>query len=188
MTEEEFKEQSTAWFKTMAEGSGFQESDLRRLIEGSLYYNKVTEAIKAEAPATAEQVHAAHILVKTKEEADAALARLNSGEDFAQLAAELSQDTSNKDNGGDLGWFPRGQMAAEFEDAAFALEAGQTSEPVETSFGFHIIRVLEKDAARPLEGNALTNAQDAAVTAWFAAQRTSPEVVRSWDSSMAPTR
>jgi parvulin-like peptidyl-prolyl isomerase len=186
MTEEQFTEQSTAWFSSMAEGSGFREHDLRRLIESSLYYNQVTEAIKAEAPTTAEQVHAQHILLKTKEEAEAALARLRNGEDFAALAAELSQDTSNKDNGGDLGWFSRGQMVAEFEEAAFALQPGQISEVVQSSFGFHIIRVQERDANRTLEGSALIDAQDRAVSDWFAAQRTVPEVVRSWDSTMVP--
>ncbi len=186
MTEEQFKEESTTWFTTMAEGSGFREQDLRYLIESSLFYNKVTEAIKAEVPTTADQVHAQHILLETKEAAEAALARLRNGEDFAALAAELSTDTSNKDSGGDLGWFPRGQMVAEFEEAAFSLQPDQTSEVVETSFGFHIIRVLERDENHPLEGNALSNAQDIAVNDWLTAQRGAPEVVRSWDSSMVP--
>jgi len=186
MTEEEFVQQSTAWFSTMEQNSGFKEEDLRRLIEGSLLYNKVAEALKAEAPTTADQVHAQHILVKTKEEAEAALARLRNGEDLAVLAAELSLDTSTKDNGGDLGWFSRGQMVQEFEAVAFSLEPGQTSDPVETSYGFHIIRVLERDANRTLEGSALAEAQDRAVSDWFAAQRIAPEVVRSWDSTMVP--
>jgi len=87
-----------------------------------------------------EQIHARHILVATEEEARQVLERLKAGEDFAQLARELSRDTASGKNGGDLG------MTVEpFEKAAFALEVGRWSEPVQTQFGFHIIQVLERE-------------------------------------------
>lgn len=97
-----------------------------------------------------QEVHAAHILVKTEDEAKAIIAKLDKGEDFAKLAKENSQD-SNKDDGGDLGWFGPGRMVPEFEEAAFALDKGQyTKTPVKTQFGFHVIKVEEKrDAAPP---------------------------------------
>lgn len=88
-------------------------------------------------------VHAKHILVKTKEEADAILAEIQGGVAFEDAAKEHSTCPS-KEQGGDLGTFARGQMVPAFEDAAFALEIGVISEPVETSFGFHLIRVEEK--------------------------------------------
>ncbi|MBO0143874.1 peptidylprolyl isomerase [Agrobacterium sp. Ap1] len=96
-----------------------------------------------------EEVKAAHILVKTEDEAKAIIAKLDKGEDFAKLAKENSQD-SNKDDGGDLGWFGPGRMVPEFEEAAFGLEKGAyTKAPVKTQFGFHIIKVEDKRDAPP---------------------------------------
>jgi peptidyl-prolyl cis-trans isomerase C len=97
-----------------------------------------------------QEVHARHILVKTEDEAKAVIADLDKGKDFAEIAKEKSQD-SNKDDGGDLGWFGPGRMVPEFEEAAFALDKGQyTKTPVKTQFGYHVIKVEEKrDAAPP---------------------------------------
>jgi peptidyl-prolyl cis-trans isomerase C len=99
-------------------------------------------------PAT-EEVHARHILVKTREEAETAIQRLDEGADFATVAQELSTGPSGPE-GGDLGFFSAGQMVPPFEAAAFALEPGEyTKEPVETQFGWHVIRVEEKRQAEP---------------------------------------
>ncbi|MBV9288200.1 MAG: peptidylprolyl isomerase [Hyphomicrobiales bacterium] len=95
------------------------------------------EAAKAEPPQ--EEIHARHILVPTEEEAKKALERVKAGEDFAKVATELSKDPSG--DGGDLGWFTKDRMVAEFSDAAFKLKKGEVSEPVHTQFGWHIIKV-----------------------------------------------
>ena len=88
------------------------------------------------------EIHARHILVDTEDEAKEIKARLDKGEDFATLAKEKSKD-KNAD-GGDLGFFGKGQMLKPFEDAAFALDVGKISDPVKTQFGWHIIKVEEK--------------------------------------------
>ncbi len=96
---------------------------------------------------TPEQVQASHILVETKEEANEILELLKGGADFATLAQERSKDPGSGANGGDLGFFGRGQMVPPFEEAAFTLEIGQLSEVVESEFGFHIIKVVDKKPA-----------------------------------------
>jgi peptidyl-prolyl cis-trans isomerase C len=91
-----------------------------------------------------EEVNARHILVKTEEEAKAIIAELDGGKDFAEAAKEKSTD-SNKDDGGDLGWFSKGRMVPEFEEAAFALEKGAyTKTPVQSQFGFHVIKLEDR--------------------------------------------
>jgi peptidyl-prolyl cis-trans isomerase C len=94
-----------------------------------------------------EEVKASHILVETKEQADEVMKELAAGKAFADIAKEKSIDPGSKENGGDLGYFQRGQMVPEFELAAFALEKGAvTKEPVQTQFGFHIIKQEDKRA------------------------------------------
>jgi peptidyl-prolyl cis-trans isomerase C len=89
-----------------------------------------------------QEIHARHILVETEAEAKEIEERLKKGEDFATLAKEKSKDSNSE--GGDLGFFTHGTMLKPFEDAAFALEVGQISDPVQTQFGWHIIKVEEK--------------------------------------------
>ncbi len=134
----------------------------------------------------AEQVHAMHILVGDFATAEEVERRLAAGEDFAALAREYSTDTGSKSKGGDLDWFGRGRMVAEFEDAAFSLEVGQTSEPVKTQYGYHIIRVVErKDADTPtlaeVHDEVLADLQEenqtTAADSWYAGLRKASNVV-----------
>ncbi len=89
------------------------------------------------------QVRAAHILVDTKSQASGLKNRIEGGEDFAKMAKQFSKCPSGQ-RGGDLGYFGRGQMVPEFETAAFNLPKGEISEPVQTDFGWHIIKVTDK--------------------------------------------
>lgn len=101
---------------------------------------------------TPERVHAKHILVKTKEQIETLAQELKQGADFEGLAKKYSEDTGSAEKGGDLGWFMRGQMVPEFEQAVFELKKpGSISAPVQTQFGYHLIQVVEhKDSvARP---------------------------------------
>lgn len=89
------------------------------------------------------QVHAAHILIKGEEKVKELLAKINAGESFAEVARQKSECPSGK-RGGDLGWFGRGKMVREFENAAFDGEKGKIVGPVKTDFGWHLIKVLDK--------------------------------------------
>lgn len=91
-----------------------------------------------------EEVHALHILVAKKEEADDIVAKLKAGGDFAALAKEKSTDTGSGAQGGDLGYFAKGQMVKPFEDAAWALKKDEVSAPVQSQFGWHVIKQLDK--------------------------------------------
>lgn len=95
-----------------------------------------------------EMVNARHILVETKEEVEEVRNQLANGADFEQLAKEKSIEPAAQSTGGNLGWFPRGQMVAPFEYVAFSLRVGKISQPVKTDFGWHIIEVLEKQSAQ----------------------------------------
>lgn len=95
-----------------------------------------------------EQVEASHILVEDEEKANEVKEKLNAGEDFAELAKEYSTDASNAENGGELGFFPQGQMVPEFDEAAFSMKVGDISDPVKTSYGYHIIHVTDKKEAK----------------------------------------
>jgi len=108
-----------------------------------------------------EQVHALHILVKVPENAPAdqveaarkkiadAAKKVAGGQDFGEVAKAVSEDAMSKEKNGDLGFFRRGVMVPKFEEAAFAMNAGDVSkEPVRSPFGFHLIKVLEKKAER----------------------------------------
>jgi peptidyl-prolyl cis-trans isomerase C len=96
-----------------------------------------------------EEVHARHILVGTEDEAKAIKAELEAGKDFAELAKEKSTDPSAQQNGGDLGFFAKGMMVKPFEDAAFSMEPGAISAPIQSDFGWHIIKLEEKRMSQP---------------------------------------
>jgi peptidyl-prolyl cis-trans isomerase C len=102
-------------------------------------YDDATKQMKPE-----EEVHARHILVETEDEAKAVKDELQKGADFADLAKSKSKDPGAAAEGGDLGFFSKDQMVPEFADAAFKLDKGQTSDPVKSPFGWHIIQVEEK--------------------------------------------
>jgi len=107
-------------------------------------YEKQVAGFKAE-----EEVHARHILVTTKEEADEIIKQLGEGADFAELAKEKSTGPSGP-QGGDLGWFVKGRMVPEFDEAVFSMEPGEVSkEPVKTEFGWHVIKVEDRRMSSP---------------------------------------
>jgi len=122
--------------------TGYTDAEFRDYVQGILLQKKVYDELTKDIIPNQEMVWARHILVATEPEAKLMLTKLSEGEDWTDLAAKYSTDTSNSANGGDLGWFGRGQMVQEFEDAAYALRIGEVSQPVKTEFGYHIIQVI----------------------------------------------
>jgi parvulin-like peptidyl-prolyl isomerase len=125
--------------------------------------------------------------------ADQALARiseikkqLDAGADFAALAKQYSEDTGSRDEGGELGWFGKGRMVAEFEDAAFKLQPGQVSDPVKTQFGYHLIKVEERDPARSIDPSSLQQKKYEAFQKWLSDLRTAAKVERNWSLDKVP--
>lgn len=154
------------------------DTEIRSLIAQDLLVKGL--AANLGAAETAEQVHASHILVEDEETGIEVLDRLAEGEDFGALASEFSMDPGSKEQGGDLGWFPRGMMVPEFEEVAFALEAGETSELVESAFGFHIIRAHEK-AERELDPALSAQMQQQQFQTWFEGQYANANIDRLFD-------
>ena len=97
------------------------------------------------------KVRASHILVDDEKTAKEIKAKLEKGEDFAKLAKQYSKDTGSAQNGGDLGWFGPGKMVEEFEKAAYTLNVGEISDPVKTQFGYHIIKVTDKEKKKSFD-------------------------------------
>lgn len=147
---------------------GFDQGYYREFYEYQLLLTKLKEEITADVATTDTQVWARHILVEDEETAKGVIQSLQEGKDFAELARALSTDTGSGAQGGDLGWFGKGAMVAEFEAAAFALEKSGdiTTEPVQSSFGFHIIQLIDKQE-RPLTAEQLQSAKDAAFDEWL---------------------
>jgi peptidyl-prolyl cis-trans isomerase C len=146
---------------------GETREDAWREVRAQLIGMAMTQRIVESVPTTDEHVHARHILVDTSQEAERILTQLQAGADFATLAQAYSQDTSTRENGGDLGFFPRGiLLAPEVEDVAFALQPGQFSNVVQSALGYHIVQVVERDAARTIKPENLRLIQETAVQEW----------------------
>ena len=134
---------------------------LKEQIANELYLKKFNDVLTKEVKENDEllnekfkneiaRVKASHILVKEEAKAKVVKEKLKAGEEFANLAKEYSKDPGSVENGGDLGYFAKGEMVPEFEKKAFELNVGDISEPVKSQFGFHIIKVDDKQTVNDL--------------------------------------
>lgn len=179
---EAYATSSAQSFDELNKQAELSREDIKKFIEMQLLRDKLKEAIAQDVPTTEEQVHARHILIRSsktdddvkkaeaKKKIDEVVAKLNAGEDWVALAAEYSEDPSNAQQGGDLGWFGAGDMVKDFEDAAFKTPVGQVSAPVLSDFGWHIIQVLGHEN-RPLSASDLEQKRTQAFDEWLAQQR-----------------
>ncbi|MDQ3514000.1 MAG: peptidyl-prolyl cis-trans isomerase, partial [Chloroflexota bacterium] len=149
-----------------------------------LVRQRVTDILRGEVGQRGEQVRAAHILVGTQELAQQLRLQLDQpGSSFADIASTQSTDTASAANGGDLGWFTFGELVPPFEETAFGVPPGQISQPVQTEFGWHIIRVDEHVLDRPFSDEQITALQDRAVQRWLDEKKAGADI----DSEVDPT-
>jgi parvulin-like peptidyl-prolyl isomerase len=176
-------------FDDLVEQSGLTEPILAAEIRSIVVRERVEEELAEDVEVTDEEVEAfyadaredryetveaRHILVETEREAEDALARLDEGEDFADVAEDVSIDTGSAEQCGDLGEFSRGRMVPEFEDAAFEADVGEIVGPVESQFGFHIIEVTGRseqeldEVADEIRDELRSGQQGETIDSWFA--------------------
>lgn len=149
---------------------------LNLIVKPNYLRDKVLEMQAASIVTQVEQIHAQHILTTTKEGADKLRQELLAGADFTQVANTQSKEQLDNiaqgatPNGGDLGWFPKEDsgLVQPFVDGAWPVPAGQISEPVQTTFGWHIIKVLERDPKRELSSTIIEQKKSKTYDDWFA--------------------
>jgi len=152
--------------------NGYSRESFRRELAGAIAAAWMRDQIAAEVPQAVEQVHARQILLFNSGDASQVLEQLQSGEDFAELAEAYDPLTK-----GDLGWYPRGYLLdPKLDEAVFGLEPGQYSGIVETSAGFHILQLIERDQQHPLDPDALRVLQLHALQSWLAMRRDQSEI------------
>jgi parvulin-like peptidyl-prolyl isomerase len=160
-------------FATWLQNQEYSQDSFRIVLERSIKGAWMRDQILAGVSRSAEQVYVRQILLYNSEQASEALAEIESGRDFATVAASYDPVTQ-----GDLGWFPRYFLPhPSIEEAAFTLQPGEHSQVIETSVGFHIIQVVEKDTDRPLSPEARLIWQEIALRDWVAKQREQSDIV-----------
>jgi peptidyl-prolyl cis-trans isomerase D len=156
----------------------FGDADFRDYVRNLIYSQKLYKEVTKDIASEQDMVWARHILVSTEDQAKTVLTRLKAGEDFAALAAELSSDTSNSTKGGDLGWMYKGQMVTEFDTAVWSMKVGEISQPVKTSFGYHIIQVLGHEK-RQLTADELSSAKSTAYQNYISDLKTAAKITKN---------
>ncbi len=188
-TEAAYQETYAAHLETLRTDTGMNETGFRDLFEQRLLIGKVRDAMATELDVAEEQqVHARHILLSLGEleTAQDVLERALAGEDFTVLAAEFSADASNSKTGGELGWFPRGQMVAAFENAVFSAETGVIPELVATQFGLHVVEILEQ-GVRALPESVLEQRRRLAFDQGLSERRAEESIeILDWWEALAP--
>jgi parvulin-like peptidyl-prolyl isomerase len=159
--------------------------DYERLVaKPAVARQKVKDAIDAQIGQTAEQVHAAHILVSTEDLANKIYQQVTApGASFEEIAKQQSTDTATAPNGGDLGWFTHGTMVDQFDKVAFSLKPGEISKPFKTQFGWHIVKVYAHEQERALTDEQISRLEQAKIQDWLDQERSELDV----SSELKPT-
>ncbi|MBK5487735.1 peptidylprolyl isomerase [Bacillus sp. TH17] len=149
------KEQMGDKFKVALEQVGLRnEDELKERMKPEIALEKAIRATVTDKDVKDNhkpEMKVSHILVKDEKTAKEVKEKINNGEDFTALAKQYSEDTGSKEQGGEIAGFAPGQTVKEFEEAAYKLDAGQVSEPIKTSYGYHIIKVTDKKELKPFD-------------------------------------
>ncbi len=165
------KGDDAAAFAKWLQDNNLTEESFREQIRSELLGAALLEAVTEFLPEKMEQVRLRHILVASESEAREILSQIKSPNDFTRLAQQYSLDLGTAESGGDLGFYPRGVLAPELERVAFGMVVGQVSDVVSTTYGYHIIQLLERDPQRELSPEMTVALQQQAFTDWLAAER-----------------
>ena len=156
---------------------------LRKVVEMSLYKVKVYEVVTKDTPKNEDQVWAREIVTADQATAQKALDRIQAGESWVTVAAELSTDTNTKSNGGDMGWFTKDSQEAAVGDIAFQLKTGDINVPFQSTSGWHVLQVLGHEV-RPLTETAFNQLKSDEYTKWVTAREAATKI--SYPNSWVP--
>lgn len=143
---DQFNERMQYWRRRALRDAYFDKNVKSSVSEAAAktFYDDQVKSLKPE-----QEVQARHILVESEDQAKILFEKIAHGSDFAQMAKESSKDPGTKDEGGMLGYFSKGQMVPQFEEATFKLAKGEVSQPIQTQFGWHLIKVEDKREKQP---------------------------------------
>ncbi len=181
ISETEFKK----WYQGELKKSGLSDTQYKEVIATGLTAGRMQEILAAEVPSTADQVHLYVILVANLADASAAKQRISNGENFTDVAGEISLDTATKDSGGDVGWVPRGIVG--YDDVVFALPVGQVSDPVAVdaanpnSSQYILFLASEKASNREIDANAMQALKNNALANWLSQEIPAHNIVVNYD-------
>jgi peptidyl-prolyl cis-trans isomerase SurA len=173
------QDQLDEFYRNAIDNMGLSNREFRDILERSLLRNKVQEHLASQVPTTGQVVHVQMIMTDSEEEALAAQQRVEEGEDFASVAADVSVASDATENGGDMGWLTPDQLASRYgEDLADHVSSLAVDEmgQVQSNETFYVVEVLERDENGPLPEEVLTPRQNSALEDWLAEQKASPDV------------
>lgn len=170
-------------FQEELTGSALTEREYRQMVESQLLTAELDIHLREHAPAAAAQARVQIILLNREEEAQQALARIQSGEDFTELAQKLSRDQDSASQGGHVGWVPQGVFGPAFDQVAFTLQPGNIGGPVASKEGYYLLRVLGREDDRLVSPENLSRLQANALEYWLEKERGKGQIRYHFDST-----
>ena len=169
-----------ARFDSWLTANGLTLETLRAQVRNDLVTSAMRDIVTASSPRQTDQFHVRHILLSDENTAQTVLAQARQGADFAALARQYSEDEATRDQGGDLGFMPRGVMPAAFEQIAFALQPGQVSDVIRSDFGLHIVQMVEIAQSRAVPDELWPAVQQRAFEDWLTSARAKASIQRAF--------